>query len=143
MGDNGSQFVGSFLAIMSIEVFWNTATIATSQWYYPFLIVFLAFLVPISDTTTVTINRLMRGQSPFVGGRDHTTHHLSYMGLSDSKVAILLLSINAISVLAATIIVVHPPKSASTLWICGCIGFIVIIGLYSITKITKPTPKAS
>jgi UDP-GlcNAc:undecaprenyl-phosphate GlcNAc-1-phosphate transferase len=34
------------------------------------------FIVPLIDTITVTIRRLMRKQSPFVGGKDHITHHL-------------------------------------------------------------------
>jgi UDP-GlcNAc:undecaprenyl-phosphate/decaprenyl-phosphate GlcNAc-1-phosphate transferase len=48
----------------------------------------IVFALPIIDTTTVFYKRLARGQSPFVGGRDHTTHHLSYIGLSDRQVAL-------------------------------------------------------
>ena len=33
----------------------------------------------------VTINRLLRGQFSFVGGRDHTTHHLGYAGFSGPR----------------------------------------------------------
>ena len=38
-----------------------------------FLLPILAFIVPFSDTLTVVINRLSKGKSPFVGGKDHTT----------------------------------------------------------------------
>ncbi len=141
MGDNGSQFVGSLLAILSIETLWNTNPIADGNWLYHFLVVFLVFLVPISDTTTVTINRLMRGQSPFVGGRDHTTHHLSYFGLSDRKVAITLFSINGLSAFSAVFIILNPPKTGAVLWVLGLIALIILVSLYSITKISKPKPK--
>ena len=55
-----------------------------------FLIVFLAFLVLITDTTTVTINRLLRKIS-FIGGKDHTTHHLYYLGLPTDIIALVFL----------------------------------------------------
>ena len=56
------------------------------------------FIVPLIDTITVFVRRLMRKQSPFVGGKDHTTHHLAYLGLKDGTVAIILLLISLASV---------------------------------------------
>ena len=58
----------------------------------------MAFILPIIDTTCVVINRLARKQSPFVGGKDHTTHHLSYLGLNDSRVAFVYLGISSLSI---------------------------------------------
>ena len=46
--------------------------------------------------TSVIINRLRRGQSPFVRGNDHTTHHLSYHVLSDRKVAMVMIELSTI-----------------------------------------------
>ena len=40
---------------------------------------------------------LFRSQSPFVGGKDHTTHHLVYLGFSDRKVALIFGGISALS----------------------------------------------
>lgn len=100
MGDTGSQMIGALLAAVGIAFFWNNDLIIIEHpWYSKIAIVLTAFVVPIGDSLTVTINRLKRGQSPFVGGRDHTTHHLSYAGLSDNKVGLVLLSISGISVL--------------------------------------------
>jgi len=138
MGDNGSQFLGSLLAILGIIVFWNAPNTTSHSVLFPFLVAFLAFLVPISDTTSVTINRLMRGQSPFIGGRDHTTHHLSYLGLSERKVAGTLITINLISVCLAAFIILFPDKYILPLWFTGICAFFVLVTLYSITKISKP-----
>ncbi len=109
MGDTGSQFLGVLLAAIGIILFWNGTDqnwngvdqhyeIAFSK---KVLAALLVFILPIIDTTTVTINRLMRGQSPFVGGKDHTTHHLSYAGLTDRHVAIVFCIISAISLVMA------------------------------------------
>ena len=51
------------------------------------------FILPITDTITVSINRIKKGQSPFVGGKDHTTHHLFFKGLTEKRIAILFCGI--------------------------------------------------
>ena len=99
MGDTGSQFLGVFLASTSILFFWNyrdqnsNAIIQLRQFVVPMLL----FIVPLIDTITVTIRRLLRRQSPFVGGKDHITHHLAYLGLSDKLVATTLILTSLVS----------------------------------------------
>jgi len=90
MGDTGSQFLGVFLAFVGIRYFWNI------QWgelndsvFGNFMLILAIFALPLIDTTTVVINRLLRGQSPMVGGKDHTTHSLSHIGLSDKQIAFI------------------------------------------------------
>jgi UDP-GlcNAc:undecaprenyl-phosphate GlcNAc-1-phosphate transferase len=88
MGDTGSQFLGAFLAAISIKHLWNAEPVANQfALLKNVLLVGLVFVLPLTDTLTVVINRLKRGQSPFIGGKDHTTHHLSYLGLTDKNVA--------------------------------------------------------
>ena len=94
MGDSGSQFLGLFIAAIGIKYLWNSTSfngdITISK---QIITVLLAFILPIIDTTSVVINRLSRKQSPFIGGKDHTTHHLSYLGFSDSQVVYIFLGI--------------------------------------------------
>ena len=101
MGDTGSQFLGVFLASTSILFFWGFKDSGSNNWFIQprqFVVPMLLFIVPLVDTTTVTIRRLMRKQSPFVGGKDHITHHLAYLGLSDKMVAVTLISTSLISI---------------------------------------------
>lgn len=98
MGDTGSQFLGVFLAAIGIKYFWNfedgnSELVFTKQG----LTAVLIFIIPIIDTTTVVINRLRRGQSPMVGGKDHTTHNLSYLGLTDRHIALLFIFLSIVS----------------------------------------------
>ncbi|MEZ5010027.1 MAG: MraY family glycosyltransferase [Chitinophagales bacterium] len=100
MGDTGSQFIGVFLAAIAIKLFWNfkdpgTNTLQLKQ----FLIPLLAFIMPVIDTTTVFIRRIARGQSPFTGGADHTTHHLAYLGLPVPVVGFIFIGVNMLSIL--------------------------------------------
>ncbi len=103
MGDTGSQFLGAFISAVSIPILWSDripegAIIQPAQ----FLIPFIAFTVPILDTTTVFIRRIARGQSPFVGGRDHISHHFAYAGLSDKKVMYVIAFMALFSAVLAT-----------------------------------------
>ncbi|MBK7887767.1 MAG: undecaprenyl/decaprenyl-phosphate alpha-N-acetylglucosaminyl 1-phosphate transferase [Bacteroidetes bacterium] len=105
MGDTGSQFLGVFLAAMGIIYFWNDpyapATPATGKL---FAVTIMTFILPILDTTVVVVNRLSAGRSPFIGGKDHTTHSLALLGLSDGKVGIVFLALAFISLLLNVII---------------------------------------
>jgi UDP-GlcNAc:undecaprenyl-phosphate/decaprenyl-phosphate GlcNAc-1-phosphate transferase len=139
MGDNGSQLLGAFLGTYSIIYFWNCSnTIHIHPSLYHLLIVLLIFLIPITDTTTVTINRLLKGKSPFVGGRDHTTHFFSYRGLSENKIASMYFIINCISVLLAIIILNTSGIIPFWVGIFSLIyGIFVLCIFYINTRITK------
>lgn len=98
MGDTGSQFLGVFLAFVGIRCFWNgTGTLGTVEPWRQAVSTLIVFALPIIDTSVVTVNRIVRGGSPFVGGKDHTTHHLSYAGLSDAQVALVFGGVGALN----------------------------------------------
>ena len=103
MGDTGSQFLGAFLSWVSIQYFWQFRDFAEGGFQVKqFLIPALAFIIPLMDTVTVTLRRLARGVSPFVGGRDHTTHHLAYLGIKDKNVVRIMIGISVVSALVAS-----------------------------------------
>ncbi|UCB57015.1 MAG: hypothetical protein JSV30_07405 [Candidatus Omnitrophota bacterium] len=86
MGDCGSQFLGMAIAVIAI--------IGTSG-HISNLIVTLAIPVlilgvPIFDTTFVTLMRRFKGQAVSQGGKDHTSHRLVLLGLSERKTVLLL-----------------------------------------------------
>jgi UDP-GlcNAc:undecaprenyl-phosphate/decaprenyl-phosphate GlcNAc-1-phosphate transferase len=138
MGDTGSQFLGVLLSAIGIFCFWN-APFETS-YFSPvknLILTAIIFIVPIIDTTTVVINRISSGKSPFVGGRDHTTHHLSYLGFKDHQVAIILGFISFLSCLITIYVVATPNWSSMHTY--GFMGyFIFFLGLlFYTTKIKK------
>jgi UDP-GlcNAc:undecaprenyl-phosphate GlcNAc-1-phosphate transferase len=105
MGDTGSQYLGILLAALSITYLWNPITTVEFSISRQLLIPLLTFIVPIVDTTVVTIKRLSKGNSPFVGGKDHTTHHLSYLGFSEKQVAAIIALISIVSSAIAVYII--------------------------------------
>jgi UDP-GlcNAc:undecaprenyl-phosphate GlcNAc-1-phosphate transferase len=85
MGDSGSQFLGFTLAVLAIA-HQPQASNVIAVLGVPTLL----FLLPILDTTLVTFTRLLRGQSPTQGGRDHTSHRLIAFGLSERQAVMVL-----------------------------------------------------
>lgn len=87
MGDCGSLFVGSFLASTVLL----TGTGGQSRSLFSILAVpVLILLIPIFDTTLVTIWRKMAGRPASLGGRDHTSHRLVALGLSERSAVLML-----------------------------------------------------
>ena len=103
MGDTGSQFLGALLSTVSVICLWNYKLPVSGpapDWdiIRNIVMVALAFILPITDTTIVVFNRMRRGTSPFMGGHDHTTHNLARLGYSDRAVAVVFFSVAFISV---------------------------------------------
>lgn len=99
MGDGGSQFVGVIIAYFTAKILLQNHG-GYNYFNIPGIIMALTALTPAAvDTLTVVINRLKKGQSPMVGGKDHTTHHLVYSGKSDIQVWLVFAVLGAISVL--------------------------------------------
>jgi UDP-GlcNAc:undecaprenyl-phosphate GlcNAc-1-phosphate transferase len=61
-------------------------------------------LVPILDTTLVTVTRLLRGQAVSQGGKDHASHRLVVLGLSEAQAVLLLCVMATIAGASALII---------------------------------------
>lgn len=107
MGDTGSQFLGAFIAAVSVHLLWNYRDAAgPAIQFRQYIIPLIAFSVPIIDTTTVVFRRIARGQSPFIGGRDHISHHFVYAGLTDKQVICLLGGMSFLSAIIAAIVIV-------------------------------------
>lgn len=94
MGDSGSQFLGLIAAFFSIKFLWNFDMSFQVPVWNKFYVVLICFTAPAIDSLSVVINRLKKRQSPMVGGKDHTTHHLVYAGYSERQVWYVFLSIS-------------------------------------------------
>ena len=91
MGDSGALFLGALLAGLLIRF-----KPLDGDRFSASLIPILLVALPILDTSIAVISRLIRGKSPFEGGRDHLAHRLLRMGKSPEATAQLLWLINCI-----------------------------------------------
>lgn len=138
MGDAGSQFVGLFVAFFSIHDLWDVGQKTATSSITSVAVVLIAFTPAIVDTLTVVINRIRKGKSPMVGGKDHTTHHLVYAGLNDRQVWYIFLILgffsSLISVLAITFANMGSPGMSVFLTLYF---FVIFFLLYRNTLIYK------
>ena len=93
MGDAGSLFVGTVVAGLSLVGEWPYSRGIASVLLFPVLVL----LVPIFDTTFVTIARVLAGRPISQGGRDHPSHRLVALGLSERQAVVLLYAVAAMS----------------------------------------------
>jgi UDP-GlcNAc:undecaprenyl-phosphate GlcNAc-1-phosphate transferase len=86
MGDCGSMFLGFMLS--GTALLSNTARFRslTSVLLTPVLIL----MIPIFDTCMVTITRQLSGRPISQGGRDHTSHRLVALGVTERRAVLML-----------------------------------------------------
>lgn len=90
MGDCGSLFLGFSLSFLALSVQKNMGNSSV----YIILILPLAIMaMPILDTSLVTFKRLISGRKIYMGGRDHSSHRLVALGLTEKKAVLLLYGI--------------------------------------------------
>lgn len=90
MGDSGSMLLGFSLAVISI----TGTTQQLSGLFITMLIPVFILSVPIFDTIFVMIVRRLQQRKIFEGGKDHTSHRLVTLGISQRKTVILLYAIS-------------------------------------------------
>jgi UDP-GlcNAc:undecaprenyl-phosphate GlcNAc-1-phosphate transferase len=88
MGDSGALMLGFGLAMLTLgsEGVRASRSDVASAIAGPVFVL----MIPIFDTTLVTVLRLLAGRSPAMGGRDHSSHRLVAMGLSERSAVVVL-----------------------------------------------------
>ncbi|MBX3293463.1 MAG: glycosyl transferase [Acidobacteria bacterium] len=126
MGDCGSMFIGFLL---SGAVLLNQVG-GRSRGIVPILAVpVLILLVPIFDTTFVTVIRKLWGRKASQGGRDHTSHRLVALGLTERN-AVLMLYAFAVIAGALALFVGQIGRLRGLAMIGAFSVVLVIIGVY-------------
>jgi UDP-GlcNAc:undecaprenyl-phosphate GlcNAc-1-phosphate transferase len=100
MGDAGSLLTGLILASASVAHGAANAGELLSVVAAPMLVL----AIPIFDTTLVVVSRLLSGRWPSEGGRDHSSHRMVAMGLSE-------------------------PAAVGVLWVLAAIGGLIGVGV--------------
>lgn len=126
MGDCGSMFVG-FLLASSVLL---SDTGGRSRGIFSILAVpVLILFVPIFDTTFVTILRKMWGRKASQGGRDHTSHRLVALGLSERSAVLMIYGFAIFA--GAMSLVVSRLQTTQSLALIGFFTIVLaILGVY-------------
>jgi UDP-GlcNAc:undecaprenyl-phosphate GlcNAc-1-phosphate transferase len=122
MGDAGSLFLGFTLAAVTLTAGGpaHDRTRVLSIITAPVLVL----LIPIFDTTLVTVSRLLSGRPVSMGGRDHSSHRLVAIGLSERSAVRVLW---ALAAAAGTIGIVVRRFSDQDAWLVGAVFLLAMV----------------
>ncbi len=122
MGDAGSLFIGFMLSVVSISgpSFKQRGPIhIISTVGIPILIL----LIPILDTTFVSIMRKLFGRPIYIGGKDHSSHRIVAIGFSEKGAVLILYAFSIASGIMAIAI------NYLSIWIGIILTVIFIMGI--------------
>ncbi len=97
MGDTGSQFLGFALSVLSVQGVFKFHTVLA------FFIPVIIFALPLFDTITAILRRVLSGRSPFSADRGHVHHKLIDMGFTQKQTVRILYAICGLLGTAAVI----------------------------------------
>ncbi len=119
MGDSGSLMLGFLLALSAISVTQGEKSLLTpaaALWF---------FAIPLWDTVSLMLRRVLKGKSPFHPGRDHLHHILLHAGYSEGQVVSFIL-LSAVAFGLVGFLGWHWGVADSIL----CYGFLGMFALY-------------
>ena len=136
MGDCGSLFLGFNLAAMSVLI---------GQHYQrlPFTLAVpvLVLAAPIFDTSLVSVVRKLNRRPISQGGRDHASHRLVFLGLSERRAVLYLYAIAAVFGALALLYIRLNPTVATVLAILGTVA-LALFGAF-LARVAVYDPKAA
>jgi UDP-GlcNAc:undecaprenyl-phosphate/decaprenyl-phosphate GlcNAc-1-phosphate transferase len=124
MGDSGSLLLGFSLAVVTFS---SGEKPGRSDVLSIVAAPLLILLIPIFDTTLVTLSRWVSGRSASEGGRDHSSHRLVAIGLSERRAVLLLWFLAAIGGVLG-IALEHVSQSWSAI---AVVAFLIGMGLFA------------
>ena len=131
MGDSGALFLGFILAAIGIKLrFPDNVTFVT--WMVPVLVMGL----PVFDTMLVIVSRLRRRLNPATTpGKDHVSHRLVLLGLSQKRAVIVLYAVCCALGLAGLLIMYSGLIQAYAIG-----AAVLLVGLASLVALERVTP---
>jgi UDP-GlcNAc:undecaprenyl-phosphate GlcNAc-1-phosphate transferase len=132
MGDSGSMFLGFSLAALTVASPLPHTRSVVAALFYPAL----TFAYPIFDTTLVSLLRRAAGRPISVGNRDHSSHRLASLGLSERTIVMSLWTFTAVSAMLG--LMLHSLPFAAAALLALLVVFASLFGLFLATLPAYP-----
>lgn len=126
MGDSGSMFLGYLIAALALIV---QSDQGTPVKFSAYLMAIMVLAIPILDTTLVTIVRTLAGRSISQGGRDHSSHRLVFLGLSEKRAVLTLYGVSFLFGITALLFLFTEPTLFYALFLTMLVG-LTVFGIY-------------
>jgi UDP-GlcNAc:undecaprenyl-phosphate GlcNAc-1-phosphate transferase len=104
MGDSGSLVIGFILGVMTIRTTYLPPGQNLGAGWYSVFVPVIVLALPLYDLIVVSIIRISRGKSPFVGDTNHFSHRLVARGMSRRTAVLCLYLVTASTAIAAILL---------------------------------------
>ena len=104
MGDSGSLLIGFILGLLTVRTTYLPPDLDIAHGWYALFVPVIVLALPLYDFIVVSIIRISRGKSPFVGDTNHFSHRLVARGMSRRTAVLCLYLITAATSIAAIIL---------------------------------------
>ena len=126
MGDSGSLLLG--FAVSAATLTTQATNLARPDVISIVAVPVLVLLIPIFDTSLVTMSRILSGRSAAQGGRDHSSHRLVAIGLSErNAVAVLWLLAATGGIIGVWLDYLHQGWAS-----LAAAGFVIVMVLFAV-----------
>ena len=126
MGDAGSLLIGFSFGALTLST--NHHTGGRSNLLTVVAVPVLVLLIPILDTALVTLSRWLSGRPASQGGRDHSSHRLVAMGLSEPRAVAMLWTLAAAGALTSIMLT----RYNQTWSLFAAVGFVFGMVLFAV-----------
>jgi UDP-GlcNAc:undecaprenyl-phosphate GlcNAc-1-phosphate transferase len=129
MGDSGSLLIGLLLGVLTtLTTYLPKEKSWGAGWYAVFAPV-IVLAVPLYDLIVVSVIRISRGKSPFVGDTNHFSHRLVARGMSRRTAVLCLYLVTAATSVAAIILPHVETRFAAVLIFCQTLLVLGVVAL--------------
>ena len=104
MGDSGSLLIGFILGLLTVRTTYLPPDLDIAHGWYALFVPVIVLALPLYDFIVVSIIRISRGKSPFIGDTNHFSHRLVARGMSRRTAVLCLYLITAATSIAAIIL---------------------------------------
>ena len=134
MGDGGSLVLGFLLAFLTVRTTYvaGEGSGMAGGWYGVFMPL-IVLAVPIYDFVSVCSIRISQGRSPFVGDRQHLSHRLVKLGLSEGRAVLIIYGLTAITGLSGVVMGSLRPWQAVVVGV-QAIVILMVVGMFEYSR---------
>jgi UDP-GlcNAc:undecaprenyl-phosphate/decaprenyl-phosphate GlcNAc-1-phosphate transferase len=123
MGDSGSLLIGFVLGVLTVRTTYLRPDEQFAAGWYAVFAPVIVLALPLYDLIVVSLIRVRRGKSPFVGDTNHFSHRLVARGMSRRTAVLCIYLVTAATAVAAIVL----PLVQSTLGAMLLFGQTVLI----------------
>jgi UDP-GlcNAc:undecaprenyl-phosphate GlcNAc-1-phosphate transferase len=117
MGDSGSLVIGLLLGVLTVRTTYLQPGTPWAQGWYAVFAPVIVLAVPLYDLFVVSVIRICRGKSPFVGDTNHFSHRLLARGMTRRTAVLCIYLITASTSVAAILLPHVSPKFAPLIFV--------------------------